>query len=181
MYPHLRVGVVLVGLLLTSIVPRALKAETPGDQSEVHPKRPAWYERNGTQRVIGVGYLADSDSLHGFQLGYGFRGPSDEFDAWAMLWASRVSNGDQAVIGLRGDMVPLLYSTRRVAIGPLISVGLEHRELGPDAGVGGCIGFGASLMLWTPVHWQFIFGAERAFGISSQTRNQANVAAGYGW
>jgi hypothetical protein len=166
-------------LLAGCLIPFGFASASADDTKS---KPPTWRDSWAGQRYVGVSYLWDSDSLEGFEVGYGGRSVNDYGPCWGAIWLTRVTGEGQEVIGLRGDLTgAMIIEGPWGGIGPLLSVGIEHREQAPDAGLGGTVGAGVAFLLWTPMHWQVNLDIERAFGVSSQTRNQANLAFGYAW
>jgi hypothetical protein len=173
------VSVLLITLGAPTFATERANLPSPGDLNPCpDPSEPWWclYDQEG---FLALSWVLDDDHLAGATLGYGTRGHFEEGLRWKTLSASYQSHGGESVWGARRDWTILMpHASRWGGFGPLIAFGLEYRTGELHSGLGGYIGVGGQITMWSRGHWQFAIGLERDFGVSSESRNavQATMA-----
>jgi hypothetical protein len=148
------------------------------------PGMPIWWKGPWEREAyISVGCLREPESggedVYGVRFAYGIRGSTDDHLVWSEVWVAARDAKEQTVVGFGAEVVPFAAYRTWGAIGPVIDLGVEHREIGPHRGFGGFFGLGVEGSLWLGRHWQLVLAGERDFGIGSATRNQVRLSIGY--
>jgi hypothetical protein len=170
-------GTLLLLVMILIVSSSDLRAE---DASTEHSKKElSWPWIDKYYRFVLLGIISDSDSLRGLQAGYGVRGILIEAPASATLSLVVLDGRSEQVVTLRGDFLLFVLPADWMSAGPLFSGALEYRSENPSEGYGGYLGAGVGIAMWTPNRWHFTLGAERAFGVSSESRNQLLASVGF--
>jgi hypothetical protein len=171
---------VLAVLILAAAPVLAHESRPVHEDRDYCPDQPqSWYCQYERESYLAASLILDDDGFSGATVGYGSRGYFMEGIRYKGLSASYNSHDGTEVWGVRRDWSIYPYATWWGGLGPLLTFGLEYRTDDPYAGLGGFIGLGGQLRLWTEDHWHFAVNLEHDFGISSPSRNVLELVVGF--